>query len=90
MNVVARPFLFLLSIVDEIGSTLLFLREILWTLFHKPCRVKDIVDQTWSVTMQSLPTTAMAGFFVGVMQDQNLMLRMQHDFSPSIASPGLE
>ena len=72
-----RPFRFLFSIVDEIGRTLMFLGDIVHTLFRKPCRVKDIVDQTWSVTMQSLPTTAMAGFFVGAIMAVQFTLQMR-------------
>lgn len=49
----------------EIGSILIFLNSILTTLFRRPCRAHEVVEQTWHVTIESFSTTAMAGFFVG-------------------------
>lgn len=64
-----------LAVLDELGASVLFLRDLLSVLFRKGCRFKDVVDQIWSVTLQSLPTTAMAGFFVGaIMAVQFTML----------------
>lgn len=64
-------------IFDEIGGALLFLKEILGGLVRRPCRWKDVVDQTWSVTLQSLPTTAMAGFFVGAIMAVQFTLQLR-------------
>lgn len=72
-----RPFRALQELVDEIGRTMLFLADIARTLVRKPCRMKDVVDQTWTVTMQSLPTTAMAGFFVGAIMAVQFTLQMR-------------
>lgn len=64
-----------LSVIDEIGASILFLKQILSTFFRKGCRFGDVVDQVWKVTWESLPTTAMAGFFVGaIMAVQFTML----------------
>lgn len=71
------PARFVLDVVDEIGRSFLFLGEILRTLVHKPCRFRDVVDQIWSVTMQSLPTTLMAGFFVGAIMAVQFTLQMR-------------
>lgn len=64
-------------VVDEIGAGVLFLGTILKTLIFKPCRGKDFVDQTWTVTIESLPTTAMAGFFVGAIMTVQFTLQMK-------------
>jgi phospholipid/cholesterol/gamma-HCH transport system permease protein len=56
-----------ISIVDDIGGLLLFLREVYWTALRHPCRFEAVCDQIWRVTVQSMPTTAMAGFFVGAI-----------------------
>lgn len=50
---------------NRFGEILLFLRDILATLWFRPCRMELILEQIWQVTLQSFPTTAMAGFFVG-------------------------
>lgn len=66
-----------LTLIDEIGRHFLFLKEVLRTLVIKPCRFRDVVDQIWSVTLQSLPTTAMAGFFVGAIMAVQFTLQMR-------------
>jgi phospholipid/cholesterol/gamma-HCH transport system permease protein len=50
---------------NRLGEIILFLRDVLTTLWTRPCRLKLVMEQIWSVTIQSFPTTAMAGFFVG-------------------------
>lgn len=67
----------ILFIFTEIGGGLLFLKEILTGLVRRPSRWKDIVDQTWAVTWQSLPTTAMAGFFVGAIMAVQFTLQLR-------------
>lgn len=51
--------------IAQVGSTILFLKDILRTLWRRPCRSHDVFEQTWHVTVESFSTTAMAGFFVG-------------------------
>lgn len=61
--------------LNRLGEILLFLGEILKTLWKRPCRLELILEQVWYVTIQSFPTTAMAGFFVGgIMTVQFAML----------------
>lgn len=50
---------------NRIGEIMLFLKEVLTTLLVRPCRLELVMEQVWHVTIQSFPTTAMAGFFVG-------------------------
>lgn len=66
-----------LLVLDEIGRALLFLRDILRSFRRKPCRWRDVADQTWSVSLQSLPTTAMAGFFVGAIMAIQFTLQLR-------------
>lgn len=67
----------ILAVIDEIGAATLFLRDILESFWRRPCRPRDVVDQVWSVTLQSLPTTAMAGFFVGAIMVVQFTLQMK-------------
>ncbi len=53
------------SIVDDIGGCVQFFGMLLQTAWRSPCTVHQVFEQIWYVTIQSLPTTAMAGFFVG-------------------------
>lgn len=52
---------------EDFGKSILFLKDILHTMFTRPCAARLIFEQIWSVTLQSLPTTSMAGFFVGAI-----------------------
>lgn len=49
----------------QLGEVLVFVKDILKTLWNRPCRLDQVLEQVWQVTWQSFPTTAMAGFFVG-------------------------
>lgn len=53
------------SLINEIGSGVLFVKELARVWWKKGVRSKDVFDQIWRVFVQSFPTTAMAGFFVG-------------------------
>jgi len=66
-----------LGIVDEIGRGLLFLKEILRTLFRNPCKMRLIHEQIWHVSMESFATTAMAGFFVGAIMTVQFTMQMK-------------
>ncbi|MCK6597209.1 MAG: ABC transporter permease [Bdellovibrionaceae bacterium] len=52
---------------DDFGSSIIFLKDILKTMIFRPCSRRLVFEQIWQVTIQSLPTTAMAGFFVGAI-----------------------
>lgn len=54
-------------ILSEIGGCVLFVREVVRTGARSPCTLESICEQIWKVTLQSLPTTMMAGFFVGAI-----------------------
>lgn len=55
----------LTSILNDIGGGILFVKEMARIARKKGIRKSDVFDQIWRVFQQSLPTTAMAGFFVG-------------------------
>lgn len=67
----------MMKLLSEIGSPLIFLSEILRTLFRKKISVRLVLEQIWSVTWNSLPTTAMAGFFVGAIMSVQFALQMK-------------
>lgn len=60
-------FASLSTILAEIGGCVLFLREVFHTARRNKLPVHEIFEQIWRVTMQSLTTTALAGFFVGAI-----------------------
>ena len=53
--------------IDDLGACVLFVRDVLLTALTTPCSLESICEQIWKVTLQSMPTTAMAGFFVGAI-----------------------
>src|SRR4051812_16745762 len=55
------------AILDEVGSEILFLKEIFTTAIKRPCTSKSVYEQIYKVTIQSLSTVAMSGFFVGAI-----------------------
>ncbi|MGE3975690.1 MAG: MlaE family ABC transporter permease [Bdellovibrionales bacterium] len=58
---------FLYMFLDEVGREALFLRQIVETAWYRPCSWHSICEQIYKVTIQSLATVAMAGFFVGAI-----------------------
>lgn len=68
---------FIVGILDDIGKSLLFLREILQTLRHRPCKSHLVYEQIWNVTTESFFTTAMAGFFVGAIMTVQFTIQMR-------------
>jgi phospholipid/cholesterol/gamma-HCH transport system permease protein len=67
-----------LAIIDDIGGGVSFLAEVFRTGMRTPCSLKTICEQIYKVTVQSLGTTAMAGFFVGaIMTVQFTMMAEQ-------------
>lgn len=65
------------SIADEIGMTLLFLREIWRVLWRTPCSLNSVATQIVKVTEQSVGTTALAGFFVGGIMTVQFTLQVK-------------
>lgn len=66
-----------ISILDEIGGALLFLRKILSTMFSKKIKSREVFDQIWKVTADSFFNTAMAGFFVGAIMTVQFAMQMK-------------
>lgn len=54
-------------ILDDLGGGIIFLWQVFLTGVRTPCTFKTICEQIWRVTMQSYPTTALAGFFTGAI-----------------------
>lgn len=57
----------ILSLFSEIGACILFLKEMHRTAVKYGCSLHLIFEQIWKVFLQSFPTTAFAGFFVGAI-----------------------
>lgn len=64
------------KITNEIGGSLLFLKRIVLTGYKNPCSLNQIYEQIWSVTQQTLVTTALAGFFVGAIMTVQFSLQV--------------
>ena len=65
------------SIVDDIGGGVLFFRETVMTMFRNRPKTDVVFDQIWRVTINSLSTTALAGFFVGAIMTVQFTLQVQ-------------
>lgn len=63
--------------LEDLGECVWFLRDIALTAVHRPCRFDSVCDQIWRVTIQSLPTTALAGFFVGAIMTVQFTLQIK-------------
>ena len=48
----------LTDILDDIGSCLIFVKEVVVTGLTTPCSIESICEQIWKVTLQSMSTTA--------------------------------
>lgn len=60
-----------------LGQNLLFFKLLIRTLIRRPCKSHDVFEQIWKVTMQSLPTTGLAGFFVGAIMTVQFAVQMK-------------
>lgn len=65
------------SLVDDIGGGVLFFIETLKTAFKYKLKFDIIFDQIWRVTMNSISTTALAGFFVGAIMTVQFTLQIK-------------
>lgn len=73
LSIVSRS---ILNVLNEIGAIMLFLKEVFTTAFVYPSSRKEIFEQIWRVTMQSISTTALAGFFVGAIMAVQFAMQM--------------
>jgi phospholipid/cholesterol/gamma-HCH transport system permease protein len=65
------------GIVDDIGECLLFIKMVARTAVRYPCSFEAVCEQVWKVTVQSMPTTAMAGFFVGAIMTVQFTMQIK-------------
>jgi phospholipid/cholesterol/gamma-HCH transport system permease protein len=65
------------DLLDDIGGCILFVGEVIRAAFRTPCTWEAICEQIWKVTVQSLPTTMMAGFFVGAIMTVQFTLQIK-------------
>src|SRR4029079_9931776 len=56
---------------------LLFVRDVVRTGLRTPCTLESVCEQIWIVTLQSLPTTGMAGFFVGAIMTVQFTMQIK-------------
>jgi len=65
------------NIMTDVGAGVMFLGDVIHTARKHPCDRKTFMEQIWQVTMQSLPTTAMAGFFVGAIMSLQFIAQVK-------------
>jgi phospholipid/cholesterol/gamma-HCH transport system permease protein len=65
------------DIVDDIGECLIFLKLVFRTAWRTPCTSEAVSEQIWKVTVQSMPTTALAGFFVGAIMTVQFTMQIK-------------
>ncbi|MCM2282790.1 MAG: ABC transporter permease [Bdellovibrionaceae bacterium] len=65
------------AIVDDVGGGLLFLGQMFSTALHYRPKSHVVFDQIWKVTLNSLSTTALAGFFVGAIMTVQFTLQVK-------------
>ncbi len=65
------------DIIDDIGGCVLFIKDVVRTAFRSPCTFESLCDQIWRVTLASLPTTGMAGFFVGAIMTVQFTMQIK-------------
>lgn len=62
---------------EEMGRIIIFVKEIMSLTTAGGLESKAFFEQLWKVTLQSLPTTIMAGFFVGAVMTVQFTLQMK-------------
>jgi phospholipid/cholesterol/gamma-HCH transport system permease protein len=65
------------ELVSDIGECVLFVRHVIRTGLRTPCTLESMCDQIWRVTAQSVPTTCMAGFFVGAIMTVEFTMQIK-------------
>ncbi len=70
-------FATLKGILDDIGAGVMFFGMVLRTACYSPWSIPLICEQIWKVTVQSISTTAMAGFFVGGISTVQFTLQVK-------------
>lgn len=65
------------DIIADIGGCILFLREAFRSASKGSFPLHEVFVQTWRVTIQSLLTTALAGFFVGAVMTVQFTMQVK-------------
>lgn len=68
---------YIVDIISEIGAMTLFLKDVIQTALRTPTHRNLILEQIWRVTIQSVSTTALAGFFVGAIMTVQFAMQMK-------------
>jgi len=63
--------------VAELGQVCLYFVELAKTFWRKKISGHEVLEQIWKVTVQSAPTTALAGFFVGAIMTVQFTMQMK-------------
>lgn len=74
---IAAMFAGFKRLIDDVGNGVMFLGTTLATGLHSRPPSHVIFDQIWRVTMNSLSTTALAGFFVGAIMTVQFTLQVK-------------
>ena len=61
----------------DVGGCVMFVGQVLRTALRTPCTLESLCTQIWKVTIQSLPTTALAGFFVGAIMTVQFTMQIK-------------
>lgn len=64
-------------VINDIGGCLIFLGQMFRTALVSRVRRSEVFEQVWKVTIQSLSTTALAGFFVGAIMTVQFTLQVK-------------
>jgi len=66
-----------IDLINDIGSCVIFVKDVVVTQFRTPCSFESICEQIWKVTLQSMSTTALAGFFVGAIMTVQFTMQIK-------------
>ncbi|RME14255.1 MAG: ABC transporter permease [Bdellovibrio sp.] len=66
-----------LRLVEDIGGCVQFVGQVFSSVRHQKVSLHSLVDQIWNVTVQSMSTTSIAGFFVGAIMTVQFTMQIQ-------------
>lgn len=72
-----RFFLTVPALFTGLGTAVLFTLEVLCAAWRKPLSRRQLSEEIWKITTQSLSTTALAGFFVGAIMAIQFALQVR-------------
>lgn len=65
------------ALLEGLGNGVIFFSRVLKLSFQGKASKKDVFDQIWKVFRESLPTTLLAGFFVGAIMTIQFSLQIE-------------